>query len=391
VSAELTGFTVVGKDEGETAEQGLGVSSAIALVLILTLMVLTFRMFSVPLITGVPLLIGVVWTIGVSSFILHRLNIMTAMYMVALLGLGIDYAIHLLTTFTQERAAGAEFADAVELSFRKSGWGILMGALTTAVAFFALLIAESDVVRELGIVAGAGILCELAAMFLLVPAFLAWRNHRNQRRGRESSRLFNRVSIDSTLLPRLGQSITRRPLVFAGVALAIGVILITQAPRVEVEGNIMNMEAKGLASIELQDRMVEEFDMAPDYLSVTTTSLEELRRLSDEIDGLASVKTADSIIPYLPSESEIAQRIPAIESLHERLNQTDAGTDVDAARLADEIDRLWFNVVELADLAYLSGMENLAATLGAVAGMDSDGIKIEETALDTLPGLLYDR
>ena len=47
-----------------------------------------------------------------------------------------------------------------------------------------------------------------------------------------------------------------------------------------------------------------------------------------------------------------------------------------------------FNVVELADLAYIGGMDRLAATLGAVVGMDADGRTIEEMPIDRLPDLL---
>ena len=388
VTAGLTGFTVVAKDEGETAEQGLGVSTTIALVLILVLMILTFRMFSAPLISGVPLVIGVVWTIGVTGFVLGRLNILTAMYVVALLGLGIDYAIHLMTTFVQERTDGMDFVDAVSASFRKSGSGILLGALTTAVAFFALLVGESDVVRELGVVAGAGVLCELLSMFILVPTLLAWREHRNAKRGRGESRLLVRFSPGSTLLPKLGKAVNRSPLIFAVVCLCVGGALATQASKVEVEGNIMNMEAKGLESIELQDLMVSEFDMAPDYLSVTSTNLDELRRLADEIGALPSVKTADSIVPYLPSDAETVQRVTEIDRFRTQIEATAVGDTVDTDKLAGEIDRLSLNIVELADLAYFGEMDRLFDTLNAILGLDADGRKVAETSIDRLPDLL---
>ncbi len=388
VTVGLTGFTVVAKDEGVTAEQGLAASSALALGLILVLMILTFRMFSAPLISGIPLVIGVVWTIGIAGFVLGRLNIMTAMYLVALLGLGIDYAIHLLTTFVQERDSGAQFVDAVAESFRKSGSGILLGALTTAVAFFALLVAKSDMVRELGVMAGAGVLCELLAMFILVPTLLAWQEHRNVRRGRGESKLLARFSPGATLLPKLGKAVNRSPLPFAAACLIAGGVLSTQALKVEVEGNIMNMEAKGLDSVELQDLMVSEFGMAPDFLSVTTTDLDELRRLADEIDALPAVKSTDSIAPYLPSDAETAERAAEIDRLRAQMRATEVGGVVDAVTLADEIDRLWFNIVELADLAYIGEMDRLFDALNAIVGLDADGQKIAERSIDRLPDLL---
>ncbi|MDF1569394.1 MAG: MMPL family transporter [Spirochaetaceae bacterium] len=77
-----------------------------------------------------------------------------------------------MTGFVQERDRGMNFADALGAAFAKSGRGIVTGALTTAAAFFSMLLAESDIIRELAVVAGAGILCELAAMLLIIPALL---------------------------------------------------------------------------------------------------------------------------------------------------------------------------------------------------------------------------
>lgn len=385
VTTGLTGFTVVGKDEAVTAEQGLATSTTIALGLILLVIIVAFRMFSAPLICGVPLVIGVVWTIGVAGFVLRRLNIMTAMYMVALLGLGIDYAIHMLTTYRQERDAGADFADAVGAAFNKSGSGVLTGALTTAVAFLALQVGESPIVRELGVVAGSGVLCELIAMFLILPGLLGLRNHRNAKRGRAESRLLRRVSPGATLLGGLGGAIGKRPLVFALVMVAAGAAISTQASDVEIEGNIMNMEAKGLESVELQDLMVEEFSMAPDFLSVTTTSLAELRSLSEELEELSTVEMADSIIPYLPAEDETTERAREIRRLWRIVAEASVPDNVDAGSLAAEVDRLWMNIVEMADLAYFSDMDRLFATLNRIVGLDADGQKVAETPIDRLP------
>jgi hypothetical protein len=179
VEAGLTGLTTIGRNEMVTSEQGL-----IAIILIFLVMVFSFRMFSSPLISGIPLIIGIYWAVGLTGFTIQRMNIMTAMYMVALVGLGIDYAIHLLTTFVQERDEGLPFVDAVGSSFRKSGSGIITGAFTTAIAFFALQVSETALLRELGMVAGLGILSELAAMFLFVPALLGFREHRKLRKGK---------------------------------------------------------------------------------------------------------------------------------------------------------------------------------------------------------------
>ncbi len=395
VKAGLTGLVVVGKDEMVTSEQGLAVSTTIALILILVIMILSFRMYSAPLISGIPLVVGVLWTIGLTGFVIRRLNIMTAMYMIALIGLGVDYAIHLLTTYVQERDEGRSFTEAVGLSLRKSGAGIVMGALTTAVAFFALVIAKSEIVQELGIVAGLGILCELLAMVILVPALLGYRHYRISRR--EASEkgkvrgvsLLERNKLEYKMVSRLGGGIKRRPYLFVVVMLAVGVFLATQAGKVSIEGNLMKMEAKGLESIKLQDVMVKEFGFAPDTLSIVSNDLETVRRLGERIKKLDSVKAVESIAPFCPSREEQQRRSTDIKLFKDQLETTslygkEPNKPVDIGALVRELKRLNDNFLEMSDLAYSAGMDRTLFVLDNITGLNQEGKQVGVSVVDTL-------
>ena len=384
VSAGLTGMLVVGKDEMVTSEQGLALSMLIAVMLILLLMILSFRMYSVPFISGIPLFVGIMWTMGLAGFTIKRLNIMTAMYMVVLLGLGIDYAIHLLTSFMQERDDGNDFTTSVGNSLKKSGAGIFTGALTTAVAFFMLVIARSNVVRELGVVAGFGILSELVAMIIMVPALLGFRNHRLVKKGKSESKLLEKFTPGFGIISSLGTKIKGRPALFIFLMLAAGILLATQAGKVDVEGNMMKMEAKGLESIELQDRMVEEFGMAPDVMSITMTDLDKMRPLGKRIKKLASVKAVESLIPYYPSVKEQFVRAGLVEKFKGEIAPQTPEDSVDTGLLIEEIYRLEDNLLEMSDLAFMAGMDRMFHKLNILTGRNEDGQKVAETVIDRL-------
>ncbi len=395
VKAGLTGLIVVGKDEMVTGEQGLEVSTTIALLLILMIVILSFRMYSAPLISGIPLVIGVFWTIGLTGFVIRRLNIMTAMYMIALIGLGIDYAVHLLTTYVQEREEGKSFTVAVGLSFRKSGAGIVMGALTTAVAFFALVIAKSEVVQELGVVAGLGILCELLAMVILVPALLGYRHYRISKKeasgGKKikSTAFLERNRLEYRLVSHLGEEIKAKPYLFFIVMLAIGILLATQAGKASVEGNLMKMEAKGLESIKLQDVMVKEFGFAPDTLSVVSNNLESIRELGKKIKKLDSVKTVESIAPFYPSPKEQSARAIDIKLFRDQLENMgnysrNPEESVNVNSLTKELKRLNDNLLEMSDLAYSAGMDKTLFVLDSITGLNTEGKQVNESVVGRL-------
>jgi len=384
ITAGLTGLTVVGRDEMVTSEQGLAGSMLIAIILILIIMILAFRMFSVPWISGVPLIIGIYWAVGLTGFTIQRLNIMTAMYMVALVGLGIDYAIHLLTTYVQERDSGANFYQAVEASFRISGPGIITGALTTAAAFFSLMAARTEMMRELGIVAGLGILGEVAAMLIFIPALLGFHHHRRLKKGKEEHRIFQKIKIRTDLASGAGRIIARKPAATALVLLLFCGILTTGAGRVEIEQNLMNMEAEGLESVELQDTLVEEFALAPDGLFILASDLREVKALEKELKDLQSVKRVESAAPFLLLPEEERARREEIFRFRKTVAPLTPASRVDPEDLTEELYRLQMNLLELSDMAYLGGMEKMFLTLNRITGWNEEGDKETQTSLDGL-------
>jgi uncharacterized protein len=384
VDVGLTGMVVVARDEMVTSEQGIVLSSIIAFILILLIMIFVFRMFSVPLISGIPLIIGIFWTIGMSGFIIHRLNMMTAMYMVALLGLGIDFAIHLLSTFIQERDGGLDFTGAIRNAVVKSGSGILTGGITSALAFFALIIAETEIMKELGFVAGMGIVSELVAMIMFIPPLLGFREYRRTKKGKTDNRIFNKIQIKSDAASGIGKLIVKAPLAFAVIMFVIGISFAFKAPDVELEKNLMNMEAKGLESIILQDTLVDEFGMAADSLSIISTDIQEIKILGEKLKNLSSVKSIDSLGDYYVSAPEMKNRTSVIEEFNNNLEHMETNTGINKDKLLDELYRLESNLMELGDMAYMGNMHKLLNTIGLVTGFNADGDKVADSSFDRL-------
>lgn len=384
LSAGLTGMIVVGRDEMVTSEQGFALSMLIAFILIMTLMIVVFRIRSTPLMIGTPLLLGILWTMGMTGFILERLNIMTAMYMVALVGLGVDYAIHLMTGYVQERDQGQDFIPALQSAFVKGGKGVITGALTTAAAFYALFMAESDLVRELAIVAGTGILCELLAMLMLIPAFLGWRQKRLNKKGKTEPMLGRKSRIRSDFADGLGLKITNRPGLWILILLTVGILLGTQAPKVSLEDNLMKMEAKGLESIELQDVMTDEFGAAPDVLFVISDDRNELPEMVKALKDLDSVKDVSAITQWWPTDDQRNQRIPYLQNLQSQMDGWSSSGETEPWMLLEELYRLEANLIEMGDMAILGGTERLAYILNRVTGLDNDGNKVADSVFDRI-------
>ncbi|MBW1947520.1 MAG: MMPL family transporter, partial [Deltaproteobacteria bacterium] len=170
VQAGLTGFIAVGRDEMVYSERSLGYTTLIAVIAILILLMVSFRMWVAPVLALTSLLVGLVWAVGAAALMVGQLNIMTQMMAVILLGLGIDFSIHIISGFTERRAAGDSIPESMVATFLQSGKGIITGAFTTACAFLTLVISHSRGMKEMGLVTGTGLLAILLATFIFLPA-----------------------------------------------------------------------------------------------------------------------------------------------------------------------------------------------------------------------------
>ncbi len=362
VEAGLTGTIAVERDENVYVNKSLGSTTVIALISILVLLMLSFRMWVAPILALSNLMLGLVWALGAALLVVGQLNLMTVMMAVILLGLGVDFSIHMISGFTEWRAAGDNIAQAMEKTFIKSGKGILTGGVTTAFAFMALIICRSRGLKEMGIVTGTGLLAILLATFLFLPVLLVFRERRIDKKIGTGAKKFVRRDISFRFLGRTCQWLGKH-YVFAIIAsILISAFMVWSALKITFDHNYLNMEPKGLTSIALQDVIMEKFDLSMDYAMVLTDDVEESRNLSEKFRDLGSVAITEDISAFLPSTEQQEKRIPHLleirQSIQSGSNRSDVLPEV-LPGLRQEIERLEMNIIEMQDMAYLGGHDKV--------------------------------
>ncbi len=130
------------------------------------------RMPAIAVLIAAPLSMSLAWTFGLTYVMFGTLNLMTTTLGLVLFGLGIDYGIHFYARYAEERGLGRTVADAIETTFVSTGQAVSVGALTTSVALFSLLLADFKGFSEFGAIAGTGVLFALLAMVIVLPALL---------------------------------------------------------------------------------------------------------------------------------------------------------------------------------------------------------------------------
>ncbi len=371
VEAGLTGFIATERDENVYSSRSLGYSTVIAVIVILILLMISFRMWVSPIFAVLNLIVGLIWAVGITYLVVGHLNLMTVMMAIILLGLGIDFSIHLISGFTEWRAAGDSIGEAMKKTFLKSGKGIVTGAVTTAFAFMALVISHSRGMKEMGLVIGTGLLAVLLTTMLFLPVLLVFRERRIDKRYEQKSKKFVRRDISFRFLGRAGEWLSKRYAFAIIFSIVISGLLIWSAFKIKFDHNYWNLEPKGLTSIALIDTVLEKFDLSIDYAFVIADNVDESRELSIRYRDLGSVARTDDISLFLPSPEQQEKRIPHILEIRDRARSSPVRNRIlqnDYTILIQEIERLEMNIMEMQDMAFIGGQDKVDEKCKEIVG-----------------------
>ena len=86
------------------------------------------------------------------------------------IGLTVDYAIHIISHYREQRAEGEDVLGAIRAGLRNVAVPVTLAAGTTIVGMLASLFSPIGIVGDFGIVTGPGVGMSLVVMLTLVPA-----------------------------------------------------------------------------------------------------------------------------------------------------------------------------------------------------------------------------
>ncbi len=199
-------------------------SEALGIIAAVVILVLAFGSV---LAMGLPIgtaLIG----LGLGSSIVGLLSNVGEMpdfttQMVAMIGLGvgIDYALFIVTRYREALHDGSSVEDSIVEAVDTSGRAVLFAGITVIISLLGLYIMGLSFVRGLATGAAVGVLMMMIASVTLLPALLAMAGHRINVTSRAAM-----VSLGLLVVGGLGAIVTSNArILLGGVALAVAVLL----------------------------------------------------------------------------------------------------------------------------------------------------------------------
>ena len=348
VQVGLTGIPVMYDQEQSAILDNFALVTLLGLLGVLAVFIIGFERIGLPLLAMPPLLMGILWTIGVQAVVRPELNMLNLLFPVVLFGLGVDFAIHLIAGYTAARSGGGSAEEAIASSYAATGPGLVVGAVTTSVAFFALLVAQVQGVRDLGLTAGLGV---LMTMLVVLPALIALKARREDR----AEAVVADVSFQ--WLARVGQMcVKQRYLVLAGFLVAT-IAFAYFIPRVEFERDALKIQPEGMPASVLYARVLAALDISGAPTVFFAKDLDEARKITARAQAAKTLSAPLSITLAIPPRQK--EKAPLIEEV---------AREIDALNRAEApVEHTW-DEAELEELqTRLAALKSTALELSVLA------------------------
>ena len=222
LQVELGGFAIQ-----RTEQQSFGVASVVGLAAAVIVLLLTFGSLiamGMPILTAVVGLGTAFGVIGLVTHLIDMPDVATELAAMIGLGVGIDYALFILTRFREAYRGGLSVDDAVVMAMDTAGRAVLFAGLTVVVAVLGMVLLGVGFLVGLAVATAIGVFLTLLAALTILPALLS---RFGERIGRPSKRAARREAAgeahSASFWARWAGIVARRPwpAMLAGLAIVL--------------------------------------------------------------------------------------------------------------------------------------------------------------------------
>lgn len=341
VRADLTGAPALAVDELKSLQDSSRSTSLISTVGIFLLLMLVFRSIRHVAVLLLPLLAGMVISLGFVVLVYGGLNLVTSAFMSVLLGLGIEFGVHLLHRYSEARVEGEDVRPAIKTALLSDGPAVALGACTTAAAFLSTTATKFAAFAQLGVITAAGLFITLACTIVGFPALLPLLA------GKRKPNMHELYGL-SAVLGLVGRR-ARWVLAISGLATVVAVVslLIAQPGFNGRTFDFLPAHAESYRGL----KRIEESGTPPLDTHFMVGSFDQARELTKKLRQTPEVALVQSPSDLLPPETpeRIASIKQAVADLGDYVPAIPATNAADGlarrvafTRLADTLDELSF-------------------------------------------------
>lgn len=287
VDVEVTGDPALRAEELKSVATGIGLSFAVSILAVAVLLGIALRSMRHTIMLTATLVWTIVMTAGIAALFYSALNLVSMAFTVLLVGLGIDYAIHLWLVTQDHRRDGLDNRAALMKAVAELGPASALCALTTMFGFLVFVPTDFVGMAQLGVLGGVGVLVATFSAFTFLPAGFAL------------------MPPPPAPAPQSGRATPpRRTRLTIGLVLA-SIAALFALPFVHFNADPMALRDPHAPSVKAFARLFEDENQQPYRLSVVAKDANESASLAAQaraLPGVEKVITPADLIPANLSE-----------------------------------------------------------------------------------------
>jgi hopanoid biosynthesis associated RND transporter like protein HpnN len=391
----VTGRPALDADEMRSTDRDSSKAEIVAVIVVFIGLMVSLKSVWLAVVAEICLGVGIGWTFGWAELAVGELNLLSIVFLIALIGIGMDYLVQILVRYRQEALRHVRAFAVWARVFRHVGPPINTACLGAAGAFLVAVFTDFRGAAQLGIIAGGGLLLCLLSGHTVMPALLTLFPGRFSRVYRQRQRAVAAGSSageangssdddeDEDLPPlpprhvipaRSGGWRLLMPLAWA-VLLLVGVLL--YVPRTGFNPNLIELQAQNLESVQLI-RKLQSFSAV-----VLSKDLDVLRRTREAMKDLPTVAGTDSILVAYDNAEWLAANAKIPEIKWAEPTPLKAG---DVSRIADKarsLGKKYAGAIHAAPAADRPALQGAANALAAFALRADVPAQDQRAAADT--------
>ena len=358
----VTGRPVLDADEDRTTDEDGRRAEILAMGVVFIGLVLFLRSVWLAFVAELSLAVAIGWTFGWATFSVGRLNLLSTVFLIALIGIGMDYLIQILAAYRREARRYVRPQAVFARVFRYVGPPVNTACFGAAGAFLVSALTDFKGAAELGIIAGGGLLLCLLAGYTVLPALLVLFPPKL-----EPYPISNRYGAAP---PRSSRRLLM-PLAWIGLVLAG----IPYAMHAEFNPNLLDLQSPSLPSVQLVRKLQtwEAVVLSPD--------LDMLRKVRAAVEKSPTVAGTDSILRAIDNGQWLRAHASELPSVNWTTPQPVAAEDLPhlaaaARNLADHLRPGDQPTTSPSNVAAARGAGRLREFAGAITAPGADSTRI---------------
>lgn len=290
VSFSATGNSIIEYEINDVSMEANGIIIPLMFVVICLILFISFRKVSYVVLPMLGLTFAIIWTFGSMVVLGMPFMVMEVALIPMLMGLGVDYSVHLYHNYRVERGRGKNPRDAMDRSIQDIGMAMLLATITTFIAFLSFLTATMIPMRDFGVLCAVGI----AYVFAVTLTFQAsLRFIIDQRKNNNSKKVVKESKKEyGGMMRRIAGVVCKHPVPIIILTILISFVMMYGSSQLETGFAMEDFLPEENPSVQVLNTIMDEFPFAStekEYVLVEgdkVASVSTLEGLSDTIDNL---------------------------------------------------------------------------------------------------------